>query len=204
MLVKSTPNRSCHFLLSMRFLLCIVFWKYLHWFSYMNQRNYNWIWAYDHFQIAIICLCTATNILHYQYLLLLNNDQQPTTAINLEYLWGSSLVHRFDCNSTQCNAENACIRPTSHTIFLHIIEIKRYCNKKMKRHFHPIFFSCVNWKYLFLDNYAYWNLVWKYFEMSLQYFDEKNIFSSKIFLSFYRNIVWKNIVCDIGLNVMCT
>ncbi len=45
------------------------------------------------------------------------------------------------------------VRPISHTIFLHI--------------FPPIFFSCVNWKYLFLDNYAYWNLVWKYFKMSL-------------------------------------
>ncbi len=47
-----------------------------------------------------------------------------------------------------------------------------------------MFFSCVNWKYLFLDNYDYWNLVWKYFKMSLQLiFWQKNVF-----LSFYCNI----------------
>jgi len=38
---------------------------------------------------------------------------------------------------------------------------------------------------------AYWNLVWKYLKMSLQYFKEK--------ISFYLNIVCKNIVCDLGL-----
>jgi len=32
--------------------------------------------------------------------------------------------------------------------------------------------------------------------MSLQYFEEKNIF---IKMSFYRNIVCKNIVCDVDL-----
>jgi len=31
-----------------------------------------------------------------------------------------------------------------------------------------------------LDNYAHWNLVWKYFKMSLQYFEEKK--------SFYQNV----------------
>jgi hypothetical protein len=68
--------------------------------------------------------------------------------------------------------------------------IKRYCNKNIKRHFSSnIFFSCViyarvNWKYLFLDNYAYWNLVWKYFKLSLQYSELKNIFLSKyLFIS---------------------
>jgi len=91
-------------------------------------------------------------------------------------------------------------------------------NNMIKRHFSShIFFSCVNWKYLFLDNQAYWNLVWKYFKMSLQYCEEKKIyfyqnvflsFYSNIFLyqylfisvSFYINIVCKNIVCDVCLH----
>ncbi len=38
--------------------------------------------------------------------------------------------------------------------------------------------------------------------MSQQYFEEKKIFFIKMsFLSFYLNIVCKNIVCDVGLNV---
>jgi len=59
----------------------------------------------------------------------------------------------------------------------------------------------VNWKYLFLDNYAYWNLVWKKFKMSLQYFDKKMSFYLFIAISFYHNIVSKNIVCDVGLSL---
>jgi len=48
------------------------------------------------------------------------------------------------------------LRPYLHETFLHTI--LRYCDKKIlqkkiKRHFSSnIFFSCVNWKYLFLDN----------------------------------------------------
>ncbi len=76
------------------------------------------------------------------------------------------------------------IRPKAqftHNIFAHNIEIKRYCNKR-KMTFFLHFFSCVNWKYLFLHNYAYWNQVWKYFKMPLQYFYKKCLF---IFLSQY-------------------
>jgi len=53
----------------------------------------------------------------------------------------------------------------THNIFAHNIEIKRYSNKKDKIDiFNPIFFlSCVNWKYLLLDNYANWNLVLNFF-----------------------------------------
>jgi len=59
--------------------------------------------------------------------------------------------------------------------FTHNIEIKRYCNKKIKRHFSfNIFFLC-ELKIFFLDNCAYWNIVWKDFKMSLQYFEEENI-----------------------------
>ncbi len=44
----------------------------------------------------------------------------------------------------------------------------------------------MNWKCLFLDNYAYWNLVWKYFKMSLHYFEKKVSFLSKcLFISIY-------------------
>ncbi len=46
----------------------------------------------------------------------------------------------------------------THNIFAHNIEIKRYCNKKIKRHFSSNFFPCVNWKYLFL-------FIWLDFEM---------------------------------------
>ncbi len=44
------------------------------------------------------------------------------------------------------------------------------------------------WKYLVLDNWACWNLAWKYFKMSQQYFEE-----NKIFLSQY--CVRKCLVC---------
>jgi len=46
--------------------------------------------------------------------------------------------------------------------------------------FHPIFFFPVCIENIFWDNS-------KYFEMSLQFFEEKNIFLSKC-LAFYRNI----------------
>jgi len=41
-------------------------------------------------------------------------------------------------------------------------------------------------KNLFLDNS-------KYFEVSLQYFEEKNIFYQNVFLSFYLIIVCENV-----------
>ncbi len=42
----------------------------------------------------------------------------------------------------------------------------QYWDKKIKRYFFiRYFFFCVNWEYWFLDNYAYWNLVWKYFKI---------------------------------------
>jgi len=68
----------------------------------------------------------------------------------------------------------------------------QYWDENIKRHFSSnIFFFWVNWKYLFLDNCAYWNLVWKYFKMSLQYFEKKCLF---IFLSEYcvqKYCVWR-------------
>jgi hypothetical protein len=84
---------------------------------------------------------------------------------------------------TQLHAVNTCVkrssqrsfRPNSHTIFFHtLLRLKDIAIKRYKKNiFHPILFSCVNWKYLFLDNYTYWNLVWKYYKMSLQYFEQK-------------------------------
>jgi len=71
------------------------------------------------------------------------------------------------------------LRVTSHTIFFCTQygdkKIKIYSNKKMTLFTH--FFSCVNWKYLFLNNCVHWNLVWKDFKMSLQYFEEKKNFA---------------------------
>jgi len=76
------------------------------------------------------------------------------------------------------------IRTTSkaqitHNIFAHNIEIKRYWNKKIKKTiFYLIFFSCVNWKYLFLDNCAYW----KYFlKVSTIFWRKKYLFSKMSF-----------------------
>jgi len=66
-------------------------------------------------------------------------------------------------------------------ILTHNIAIKRYCDKKT--FFIQYFFSCVNWKYLFYDNYAYCNLVWKDFKVQLQYFDQKKCLI--VFLSQY-------------------
>ncbi len=65
------------------------------------------------------------------------------------------------------------------------------------KYFFPVWIENI----YFLDNYAYWNLVWKYFKMSLQYFKEKNIFLTKCLFIFISqcNIVCKNIVCDVGL-----
>jgi len=41
--------------------------------------------------------------------------------------------------------------------------------------------------------------------MSLQYFEEKiSFFYQNVYLSFYLNIVCKNIVCDVGLKLMKT
>jgi len=62
-------------------------------------------------------------------------------------------------------------------------------------HFSYNIFSCVNWKYLFLDNSIY-------FEMSLQYFEEKNIFLSKCLFIFLSQYCMQNILCDVGLNVI--
>jgi len=61
--------------------------------------------------------------------------------------------------------------------------------------FMQYFFSCVNWKYLFLDNYAFWNLVWKYLKMLLQYFEEKNIFLSKCLFFLFISILCAKILC---------
>ncbi len=121
--------------------------------------------------------------------------------------------------------------------FLGLIHIKHFGTQYYdKKNFHSIFFSCMNWKCLFLNNYVpqmsmettvclenhYWCLlldnilkcnnnmlrgkhlfyqnvfvsfyqnisavlipVWKYFERSLQYFEEK--------IYFYQNIVRKNV-----------
>ena len=109
---------------------------------------------------------------------------------------------RFEQLTTlMCDGEDCCrnflkacisIRPNWHTIFLHTIlrwqdkKILQYKDKKT--FFIQNLFSCVNWKYLFLDNYVYWNIVRKYFLMSLQYFEENLSFLSKclfIFLSKY-------------------
>jgi len=35
--------------------------------------------------------------------------------------------------------------------------------------------------------------------MSMQYFEEKICFYQNVFLSFYLNIMLKNILCDVGL-----
>jgi len=64
----------------------------------------------------------------------------------------------------------------------------QYCDKKI--FFHPTFFSCVYWKYLFLDHYAYWNLVLNCFKMSIQYFEEKNIFFIKMSFYLFISILW--------------
>jgi len=37
--------------------------------------------------------------------------------------------------------------------------------------------------------------------MSLQYFEEEKYFYQNVFLTFYLNIVCKNIVCDVGLTL---
>ncbi len=70
-------------------------------------------------------------------------------------------------------------------ISTHNIAIKRYCNKKS--FLSQYFFSCENWKYLFL-------CIWIDFEMSLQYFDKKCLF---IFLLQYLfiSILWAKILC---------
>ncbi len=64
-----------------------------------------------------------------------------------------------------------------------------------KTFFIQYFFSCANWKYSFLDNYAYWNLVLKYFLISLKYFEEKNIFISQCCVQKY--CVWRGPFLDI-------
>jgi len=49
----------------------------------------------------------------------------------------------------------------------------------------------VNWKYLFLYNYAYWNLILKYFEISLQHYEEKKYLSIKIQYCVQKYCVWR-------------
>jgi hypothetical protein len=79
----------------------------------------------------------------------------------------------------------------THNIFAHNIEIKRYCNKKGI--FYPIFFFLCELKIFIFGQLFLLKLVWKYFKMLQQYFEEENIFVIK--MSFYLNIVCKNIVC---------
>jgi len=98
----------------------------------------------------------------------------------------AQFIHNIFC--TQYFAHNI----FAHNMFANNIEIKRYYNKKIKDIFHPIFFSCVNWKYLFLDN-VFWNLVWKYFNMSLQYFEE--IFFIKMSFYLFITILWAKTLC---------
>ncbi len=79
-------------------------------------------------------------------------------------------------------------------ILAHNISIKRYWDKKIKRHFSSnIFFLC-ELKIFISVNVCIEShiVVWKDFEMPLQYVEEKSIFLPKclfFFLSQYRNIV---------------
>jgi len=68
-----------------------------------------------------------------------------------------------------------------------------FCDKKDI--FHPIFFSCVNWKYLFLDNYAYWSPVWKDFKLPLLYFEEK--------ISLYQNVCLYLFIAILCAKILC-
>ncbi len=81
----------------------------------------------------------------------------------------------------------------------------QYCDKKI--FFNQYFFHRLNWKYLFLDTYvpqmsmdtrksSLMPVLWKDFEIQLQYFDKKMSFNLFIAISFYLNIVCKNILCD--------
>ncbi len=54
---------------------------------------------------------------------------------------------------------------------------------------------------IFFDNSAFRNLVWKYFKMYLQYFEEKIYFYQNVLLYFYINIVCKNILYDVALTL---
>jgi len=70
---------------------------------------------------------------------------------------------------------------------------KRYCNKKIKRHFSTnIFFSLCELK-IFISVYLtrFWNVTTIFWQKNVFLF-----FYCNIFLSQYRNIVRKNIVCE--------
>jgi len=70
----------------------------------------------------------------------------------------------------------------------------------MKRHFSSnVFFLCELKICIFLDKYAHWNLVWKYFNMSLQYFEKKNLFIEMSFYLFVA-ILCAKIMCEKGLS----
>jgi len=80
-------------------------------------------------------------------------------------------VWYLSSNKIQCKTQ------FTHNILAHNIEIKKYCNKKIKRHFSSnIFISQSN------------------------ILEKKIYFYQNIFFIFYRNIVYKNIECDVDLN----
>jgi len=79
----------------------------------------------------------------------------------------------------------------THDMFVHNFAIKRW-----KDIFHPKKCFLCDLKIFILDNHAYWNLVWKDFKTSLQYFDEKKNLLIK--MSFYLFVA---ILCAIILCV---
>ncbi len=100
------------------------------------------------------------------------------------------LWHFFYCFLT--------LRPTSDIFFSHNFEIKRFCNKKLKIHFSSKKFFLCELKIFIFGQLCLLKPSLKYFKMPLQYF-EGIFYYQNVFLSFYHNIVCKNIVCWRGL-----
>ncbi len=138
----------------------------------LSQTNGKESWIWERFRNIILW-----NILHtffkltfskiaFYHILTSNIYYTALGVIQLKLRWFLNLGKQ-EMLKMQC----LCVTPNSHTI---LIEIKRYyCNRKIERHFsYNIVFPVWN-KYIYFMYYAYWNLVWKYFKMSVQYFISK-------------------------------
>jgi len=81
----------------------------------------------------------------------------------------------------------------THHIFTHNIEIKRYCNKMIKRHFHPIFFFLCELKKFIFRQLRLLKPSLKIFYKGTTIFWRKNIFLSKYLFIFL--ILCAKILC---------
>jgi hypothetical protein len=123
--------------------------------------------------------------------------------------WCGSATRWLPCVTSQFQTKRFPYKALfTRDILTHNIAIKRYCDKKT---FFIQFFLLSDLKIFIFGQFCstdvsgYYNLygksslmttVWKDFEMQLQYFDKKMSLYCNIFLSFYRNIVCRNVSCE--------